>query len=42
MKITQDVRKFAEENQLVEESALTEGLKLKSEEFKKAGSELYL
>jgi phosphomethylpyrimidine synthase len=42
MKITQDVRKFAEENQLVEDSALAEGMKLKSEEFKKAGSELYL
>ncbi|AHM61330.1 phosphomethylpyrimidine synthase ThiC [Flammeovirgaceae bacterium 311] len=42
MKITQDVRKYAEEQGLEEDAALQEGMKLKSEEFKQAGSELYL
>ncbi|WP_225000162.1 phosphomethylpyrimidine synthase ThiC [Cesiribacter sp. SM1] len=42
MKITQDVRKYAEEQGLEEEAALQEGMKLKSAEFKQAGSELYL
>lgn len=43
MKITQDVRKFAEENDLnPEDSALEEGMKQKSDEFKQKGAELYL
>ncbi len=42
MKITQDVRKYAEEQGVQEELALEEGMKQKSEEFKKTGSEIYL
>jgi phosphomethylpyrimidine synthase len=43
MKITQDVRKYAEEKGLRgEETVLEEGMKEKSEEFKKAGAEIYL
>lgn len=42
MKITQDVRKFAEENGMDTEEAIEEGMKKKSEEFKAKGSEVYL
>jgi phosphomethylpyrimidine synthase len=42
MKITQDVRKYAEENALAEGAVLEEGMKEKSEEFKQKGAELYL
>ena len=42
MKITQDVRNYAEENNLTEEEALEKGMEQKSEEFKKKGSEIYL
>ena len=42
MKITQDVRKYAEEQGVEGEAALAEGMKQKSEEFKQSGSELYL
>lgn len=42
MKITQDVRKYAEEQGIDEEQALKEGMDQKSEEFKKAGSDIYL
>ncbi len=43
MKITQDVRKYAEEKGLnMDENILQEGMKEMSEEFKKAGSEIYL
>jgi phosphomethylpyrimidine synthase len=42
MKITQDVRKYAEENALNDSAALEEGMKKKSEEFKEKGAELYL
>lgn len=42
MKITQDVRKYAEEQGIDEEKALQEGMDKKSEEFKKAGSDIYL
>ncbi len=42
MKITQDVRKYAEEKGLETEMAAAEGMKEMSEEFKKAGSEIYL
>ncbi len=42
MKITQEVRRFAEENGLQESEALEEGMKEKAEAFKEAGSEIYL
>jgi phosphomethylpyrimidine synthase len=42
MKITQEVRRFAEEKGLEEQAALTEGMKEKAEAFKEAGSEIYL
>jgi phosphomethylpyrimidine synthase len=43
MKITQDVRKYAEEKGLnVDEKIVQEGMKEMSEEFKKAGAEIYL
>jgi phosphomethylpyrimidine synthase len=42
MKITQDVRDYAKENNMHEEAALSEGMAAKSEEFKLKGSELYL
>ncbi|WP_447977626.1 phosphomethylpyrimidine synthase ThiC [Candidatus Nitrospira bockiana] len=42
MKITQDVREYASKKQLDEQQALEIGMKEKSEEFKKAGAELYL
>ena len=41
MKITQDVRDYAAAKGLVPEEALDAGMKEKSEEFKKAGSEIY-
>ncbi|SFN96133.1 phosphomethylpyrimidine synthase ThiC [Salegentibacter flavus] len=42
MKITQDVRKFAEENGMDTQEAIEEGMKKKSEEFKEKGSQVYL
>ncbi|HJU06086.1 MAG TPA: phosphomethylpyrimidine synthase ThiC [Nitrospiraceae bacterium] len=42
MKITQDVRDYAAQKQLDEQQALEVGMKEKSEEFKKSGSEIYL
>ncbi|MBI6120167.1 phosphomethylpyrimidine synthase ThiC [Salegentibacter maritimus] len=42
MKITQDVRKFANENGMDTEEAIEEGMKKKSEEFKAKGSQVYL
>jgi len=42
MKITQEVRRFAEEKGLGEETALEEGMKERSEAFKEAGAQLYL
>ncbi|MDT0690277.1 phosphomethylpyrimidine synthase ThiC [Salegentibacter sp. F188] len=42
MKITQDVRKFAEENGMDTQEAIEEGMRKKSEEFKEKGSEVYL
>ena len=42
MKITQDVRRFAEEKGVQQEQALEEGMKEMSKEFKDKGSELYL
>ncbi len=41
MKVTQDVREYAEKHGFNEEDALQEGLKEKSEEFKKSGLEIY-
>ncbi len=42
MKITQDVRNYAEENGLDTQEAIEEGMKKKAEEFKEKGSEVYL
>tara|TARA_Y100000589_G_scaffold291166_1_gene294488 strand:+ start:95772 stop:97625 length:1854 start_codon:yes stop_codon:yes gene_type:complete len=42
MKITQDVRKYAEQKEIDEKKALEEGMKEKSKEFKEKGSEVYL
>src|SRR5574338_446655 len=42
MKITQDVRDYAAQKQLDEQRALEIGMREKSEEFKKAGAEIYL
>jgi phosphomethylpyrimidine synthase len=42
MKITQEVRRFAEEKGLEEQEALTEGMREKAEAFKESGSEIYL
>ena len=42
MKITQDVREYAAQKQVDEDQALQVGLKEKSEEFRKGGSEIYL
>jgi phosphomethylpyrimidine synthase len=42
MKITQEVRRFAEEKGLEEQVALEAGMREKAEAFKEAGSEIYL
>jgi phosphomethylpyrimidine synthase len=42
MKITQDVREYAAQKKLDEQQAIQIGMKEKSEEFRQAGSELYL
>src|SRR5437899_9358546 len=41
MKITEDVRKYAEEKAMDERTALQVGMQEKAEEFKKAGLEIY-
>ncbi len=41
MNITQEVREYAKKHQLAEEKAVADGLKTKSEEFKKSGLEIY-
>ena len=41
MKITEEVREYARENELDEKEALQAGMKEKSEEFRSNGSELY-
>ena len=41
MKITEDVRKFAEQQKLSESEALQTGMEQKSKEFAEAGSEIY-
>src|SRR5205814_2438749 len=42
MKITEDVRKYAESLGVDEQAALQKGMEVKSEEFKKAGAEIYV
>ena len=42
MKITQDVREYAQKKGLEEARALEAGLKEKAEEFRKGGSEIYV
>ncbi len=42
MKITQDVRDYARENGLDDQEVIEKGMEEMSEEFKKAGSELYV
>jgi phosphomethylpyrimidine synthase len=41
MKITEDVRRYAAEKGITEESALTEGMAEKSKEFVDTGAEVY-
>jgi phosphomethylpyrimidine synthase len=41
MKITQDVRKYAEDHQVTDESAIEKGMEEMSETFKSRGSEIY-
>jgi phosphomethylpyrimidine synthase len=41
MKITEDVRMYAAEQSIAEETALQTGLKQKATEFTEAGAELY-
>ncbi|HEY4208758.1 MAG TPA: phosphomethylpyrimidine synthase ThiC, partial [Puia sp.] len=42
MKITQEVRRFAEQKGVDEITALEEGMKEKSDAFKQAGARIYL
>lgn len=42
MKITQDVRQYAQENNMDSEEAIIKGMQEKSEEFKAKGGEVYL
>jgi len=42
MRITEDVRRFAEENALTEAEALAAGLRAKAAEFREAGGEIHL
>jgi phosphomethylpyrimidine synthase len=41
MKITEDVRAYAAQKGITEESALAEGLEEKAREFKDGGAKLY-
>jgi phosphomethylpyrimidine synthase len=41
MKITEDVRKFAAQQGISEETAIEEGLEQKATEFNEAGAEIY-
>jgi phosphomethylpyrimidine synthase len=41
MRITEDVRRYAEEQGIGTERALTAGLEAKAAEFKQAGGEIY-
>ena len=42
MKLTQDVREFAEKNGYSENDALEKGMQDKAEEFKEKGANLYV
>ncbi len=42
MKITEDVRRYAEEQGLTDQEAIERGMREKSEEFKEKGSEVYV
>ena len=42
MKITQEVREFAQQKGLSEGAALAQGMDAKSQEFKQGGSEIYI
>jgi len=42
MKISQDVRDYAKEQQIDDEKALIVGMEEKSKEFKKSGSNIYV
>ena len=42
MKITQDVREYAAQNNITDEEALEKGMEAKAEEFAKKGGEVYL
>jgi phosphomethylpyrimidine synthase len=42
MRITEDVRRYAEENALTEAEALAAGLQAKAAEFREAGGEIHL
>jgi phosphomethylpyrimidine synthase len=41
MKITQDVRAYAEKQGVTEQEALARGMRDKAEEFKQQGAEIY-
>ncbi|MFC1708171.1 hypothetical protein ACFL59_15350 [Planctomycetota bacterium] len=41
MKITQEVREFADKEGVAEDGAIEAGLKTRAEEFRKQGAELY-
>ena len=41
MKITEDVRKYAEERGITTEVAMEEGMREKAQEFAEAGGEIY-
>ena len=41
MRISQDIRDYAKENNLDEEKAIQKGLEEKAKEFKKAGGSIY-
>ncbi len=42
MKITQDVRKYADENNLMDDEAIEKGMEEKSKEFAESGGEIYI
>ncbi|MGF1485472.1 MAG: phosphomethylpyrimidine synthase ThiC [Opitutales bacterium] len=42
MKITEDVRRYAEEKGITDDAALTEGLQQKADEFRQKGGEVYV
>ncbi len=41
MKITEDVRKYAAEQELSDDQALSAGMEQKAREFSEAGAEIY-